>query len=144
VISELGASTGLDEYQPAIVGLSGDRTLQGGRLPPGAVSGEIVDDAGVRRRAEAANSAWVVVLDQAATGGISPVRFLGLDGGTVARPLPPAWPRAPVNDAHDACPACAASQWDEVRPTDGFSRQRTGGWRPMGADADRRVSRLWA
>lgn len=105
-----GASTGLDDYQPAIEGLPGERTVQGGRLPPGAVTGEIVDDAGDRHSVEAANGAWVVVLDQATSGSISPVRFLDADGGTVARPLPTRWHRSPVSDALEACPACAAWQ----------------------------------
>jgi hypothetical protein len=48
---------------------------------------EVVDDAGVRHRAAVANAAWVVVLDQSATGPASPVRFLDNYGRTVGSAL---------------------------------------------------------
>jgi hypothetical protein len=40
------AGTGLSDYRPRQQGLHGDRTLIGGRLAPGAVTPEVIDDAG--------------------------------------------------------------------------------------------------
>jgi hypothetical protein len=125
---EDGGGAVLDDLRPAIVGLRGDRTLQGGRLPPGAVAAEVVDHSGARCAAAAANGVWAVVLDHATRGGASPVRFSDADGATVAVPLPAGWPRTPVDDAREPCPACGATGWDEVRPRDGsFGMQSVGG-----------------
>lgn len=125
--------SGLQGYRPTIEGLTDDRTVQGGALPPGAVAAEVVDDAGVVHAAAAANGAWVVVLDQPATGDTSPVRFLDPQGETVTPPLPAEWSRAPVADAEESCPACGASSWLEVRPLDDSRGARTtdsGAWEP--------------
>jgi hypothetical protein len=126
-----GGGTGLTDYGPAVEGI-GDRTVQGGELPPGAVAAEVVDDAGVRHDAAVANGAWVVVLDQAVRGEDPVVRFADTNGKTIARPLPAKWPRSPVDDAPEPCPACGASEWDEVRPRDDSrgSRSTDGGWEP--------------
>jgi hypothetical protein len=81
---ELGGATVLEGFRPAIVGLVDDRTIQGGLLPPGASGAEVVDDTGVRRRAEAANGAWVDVAgallrrrrvncEASIAGGLAPV-----------------------------------------------------------------------
>jgi hypothetical protein len=43
--------TGLSDYRPVTVGLSGDRVVQGGPLPDGAVAVEIIDDPAKRQRA---------------------------------------------------------------------------------------------
>jgi hypothetical protein len=130
---EAGGATGLADYVPVVEGLSGDRTVQGGLLPPGAVGAEVVDRVGDRRRATAANGAWVVVLDQPVTGELSPVRFVDRDGETVPRPVPDDWARAPVVDLFEPCPACGAIGWDELRPLgDARGRRSTpgGGWEP--------------
>jgi hypothetical protein len=117
--AELGrASTRLEDHAASVIGLEGGRTLQGGRLPEGAVTVEVVDDAGVRHAATAAAGAWLVVLEQPCEGAVSPVCFRSEDGGLVAPELP-SWPRAPILDADDPCPACdLAAGWDEVRPND--------------------------
>jgi hypothetical protein len=118
-----GGGTGLTEYGLAVEGI-GDRTVQGGRLPRGAVVAEVVDDAGVRHAATAANGAWVVVVDQAVRYEDPVVRFADANGKTIARPLPAEWPRSPVDDAPEPCPACGATGWDEVLPLDGSRHGR--------------------
>src|SRR4051812_17711374 len=123
----------IDDDEPAVEGLDGDRTAQGGRLPPGATGAEVVDDAGGRHTATAANGAWVVVLDQPATGEANPVRFVDAAGATVPAPLP-AGPRTAIADAPEPCPACGASGWDQIVPDDrsgGMGRIGPGRW---GAD----------
>ena len=110
--------TRLEGYQPSVEGLLGPRTAQAGRLPPGAVGAEVVDDLGERRRAAAGDGAWVIVLEQPTEGQPSPVRFFDPRGETVARPIPDGWRRTPVADAGEPCPACGASTWDEVEPLD--------------------------
>ncbi len=119
VTGRLGeGGTLLTGYQPSVEGLIERRTVAGGRLAPGAVGAEVVDDLGNRHRATAANGAWVIVLDQPTRGNPPPVRHFDADGGTVAAPLPDEWTRAPVPDAHERCPACGGSTWDEVTPLD--------------------------
>ncbi len=112
------SGTGLDDYQPRHQGLEGDRTLIGGRLPPGAVIAEVVDDAGERHLAAAANEAWIAVLDQPIEGPSAPVCCRDRNGVPVAPPLPADWARSPVLDADEPCPACGGTLWDEVRATD--------------------------
>gem|GEM_PF-5781619 len=108
-----GGGTRLDDHRPVVVGLAGDRTLQGGLLPAGAAAAQVVDDAGVRRLAAASNGAWAIVLDQPCEGRVSPVCYRDADGVTVAPP-PATWARAPVLDADEPCPACGATGWDEA------------------------------
>jgi hypothetical protein len=68
----------------------------------------------------------VIVLDQPTTGSTNPVRFTDSRGQTVAPPLPDDWPRSPVEDAEEPCPACGACAWEQVHPLDG-SRGMSGG-----------------
>ncbi|MDX6681359.1 MAG: hypothetical protein QOG94_1398 [Solirubrobacteraceae bacterium] len=125
-----GGGTMLDGCMPAIVGL-GDRTLQGGRLPDGAVAARVTDDAGVRHDAAAAGGAWAIVLDQPAHGHLSPVCFRSADGELVAPELPATWSRVPVADAPEPCPACdEARGWDEVRAHDESRGTCGAGMRP--------------
>jgi hypothetical protein len=126
-----GAGTMLDDQTPCVIGLAGDRTLQGGVLPAGAVTALVVDDAGVRRAAAAGGGAWAIVLGQPCQGAISPVCFRSWDGELVAPRLPAAWPRAPVADAHEPCPACdEAAGWDEVRANDASRGASRAGMHP--------------
>ncbi len=110
--------TGLDGYRPALAGLSDDRSVHGGLLPPGAVGAEVVDRAGARHAAEAENGVWLIVLDDAATGDSPPVRFFDSAGKTVRSPLPEDWRRADVDDAEEPCPACGSVAWEQVWPSD--------------------------
>jgi hypothetical protein len=114
----------LDDLRPEHVGLADDRMLIGGLLPPGAVSAEVVDDAGERHVAAAANGAYVTVLDQPATGRPCPVCCRDDEGTPVAPGLPASWERTAVLDAEESCPACGAVSWDEVRPNDGSRGSR--------------------
>ena len=52
----------VEEYRPSHLGLDDDRTAVGGRLPPGAASAEVVDDAGERHVAATANGAYVALV----------------------------------------------------------------------------------
>jgi len=108
----------LDDYRPDHLGLPDDRTLLGGRLPPGAVGAEAVDDAGQRITAVAGEGAWVAVLDQPIQGPRAPAWCRDASGAPVAPELPAEWPRTRVAGAKEPCPACGRTVWDEVTPTD--------------------------
>jgi hypothetical protein len=108
----------LDSYRPDHLGLPDDRTLIGGRLPPGAVGAEAVDDAGRRITAVVGGSAWIAVLDQPIQGPRAPVWCWDATGAPVAPDLPQDWPRTRVADANEPCPACGRTVWDEVTPAD--------------------------
>ena len=120
-----GPVTRLDDHVPRIVGLAGDRTLQGGLLPEGAVTALVTDDGGERRLAGAGGGAWAIVLEQACEGHLSPVCFRDADGELVVPRLPADWSRVAVDDADEPCPACGATSWDQIHPTGG-SRGRHG------------------
>lgn len=108
----------LDDRRAAWLGLDANRTLVGGRLPPGAVSAEVVDDTGECHVAATENGAYVAILDEPSRGQRYPVCCRGADGAPVAPTLPLGWTRTAVSDAAETCPACGALAWDEVRPTD--------------------------
>ncbi len=108
----------LDDHRPDHLGLPDDRTLIGGRLPRGAVGAEAVDDVGRRITAAAGEGAWIAVLDQPILGPIAPAWCWDASGAPVAPELPADWPRTRVADAHEPCPACGRTVWDEVTPTD--------------------------
>jgi hypothetical protein len=116
--TERACGTRLDECRPYEAGLADDCTLLGGLLPRGAVSAEVVDDAGERHAAAAANGAYVTVLNQPITGEVCPVCCRDERGAPVAPVLPASWARRAVPDAEEPCPACDAVAWDEVRPDD--------------------------
>jgi len=107
----------LDDYRPGHLGLDGDRTVIGGRLPPRAVGAEVVDDTGRRVTAAVGNGAWLAVLDQPILGPIAPAWCWDADGAAVATPLPADWPRTRVSDAEEPCPACGGTVWDQVTAT---------------------------
>ena len=113
------------------MGLTVDRTLQGGRLPAGAVTAQVTDDAGVRRAAAVAGDAWAVVLEQPCEGRVSPVCFRDASSRLVAPALPADWVRTPVLDAGEACPACGEEAgWDEARAGDASRGMRGPGMEP--------------
>lgn len=120
-----GAGARLDGWQPARQALPGGASVVGGLLPPGAVTAEVIDDAGRRQSTAVANGAYVAVVDQSIRGGSIVVCCRDEHGAPVARPLPASWLRTPVSDACEPCPACEAVGWDEVWPTDGSRGERT-------------------
>jgi hypothetical protein len=122
----------LDDYRPDHVGLEDERTLLGGRLPAGAVAATVLDDNGDRVPAQVGDGAWAVVLEQPTAGERSPVCFRDRDGAPVAPALPAGWPRTPVTDTEECCPACGALAWDVVVPADASrgSRGAHGGSEP--------------
>lgn len=113
-----GGWTLLSEYWSSMEGLTGDRSVEGGRLPPGAVGAEVVDRSGRRHVAASSNGAWVIVLGEPTVGDPRPVRFLDEEGQTVRRPLPDSWPREPLPHRQETCPACGAKGWERARPID--------------------------
>jgi len=108
----------LGRNRPARLGLTGDRAAVGGRLPSGAVSAEVVDDAGKRHVAVVANGTYLAVLDEASHGQGYPVCCRDEDGVPVAPTLPCDWTRIAVSDTEEPCPACGAVAWEVVRPGD--------------------------
>jgi hypothetical protein len=116
--------TRVSDYRPCHQGLSDDRTLLGGRLAPGAVAAEVIDDAGQRHEARTANGAWIAAVDQPIQGPLCPVCCRDAHGQPIAPPLPAGWARAPVLDAAEPCPACGGVEWDQVTPTDDSRGQR--------------------
>ena len=108
----------LEGHQPDQLGLAGDRSLVGGRLPPGAVGAEVIDDAGRRIRATTGNGAWVALLDEP-TVGPQPASWCWDDNGDpIAPELPAGWSRVRVTDADESCPACGRTLWHQVTATD--------------------------
>jgi hypothetical protein len=116
-----------DSYQPIRIGLSDNRTLVGGLLPPGAVSVEVVEATGVRKAAAVGGGSYAVIFE----GGEHSEPALGYRdaaGAFVPRPMPAGYPRQPVTDAEEPCPVCGAVQYDEYFPTEEWrAGQRTEG-----------------
>jgi hypothetical protein len=121
------AETVLDWYWSSMAGLTGERSAEGGLLPPGAVDAEVVDRAGRRHRAASATGAWVIVLNEPTIGDMRPVRFLDAEGNTVRRPVPDGWAREPQPDYHELCPACGNRTWERIRAPDGSAGMRWAG-----------------
>jgi hypothetical protein len=122
----------VDDNRPDHVGLEGERTLLGGRLPAGAVAVTVLDDRGDRVPARVGDGAWAVVLDQPVRGPRSLAGFRDGDGVPAAAPLPADWGLDRVTDSGEACPACGELAWDVVTPTDESrgSRSAAGGMEP--------------
>jgi hypothetical protein len=119
--------TGLDGYRSSMAGLTGERSVEGGYLPPGAVEAEVVDRSGRRHRAACAAGAWIIVLDEPTIGDERPVRFLDGAGNTVPRPIPDGWAREPRPDYQEPCPACGHRTWEQMRAPDGSGGMRWAG-----------------
>jgi hypothetical protein len=106
-----------DRYQPIRIGLSGDRMLFGGLLPPGAVSVEAVEATGVRKAAAIGDGTYAVIFEDREHGEPA-LGFRDAAGAFVHRPLPAEYPHQPVTDAEEPCPVCGAVQYDEYFPTE--------------------------
>jgi hypothetical protein len=106
-----------DRYQPIRIGLSDDRMLFGGLLPPGAVSVEAVEATGVRKAAAVGGGTYAVIFED----GEHDEPALGYRDGAgafVHRPMPAEYPHHPVTDAEEPCPVCGAVQYEEYFPTE--------------------------
>lgn len=107
-----------DRYGPVKTWLPGDRSLVGGMMAPGAVSVDVVDDAGVPVAAVVGAGAYAAVLEQPIDGHEPIVCCRDAAGRPVRRPLAGDYPCAPVPDAAEPCPACGAIDYEECRPTE--------------------------
>ena len=114
-----------DRYQPIRVGLSGDRMLFGGLLPPGAVSVEAVEATGVRKAAAVGGGTYVVIFEDGEHSEPA-LGYRDAAGAFVHRPMPAEYSHQPVPDAEEPCPVCGAVQYEEYFPTEDW---RAGGGR---------------
>ena len=118
-----------DRYQPIRIGLSDERMLFGGLLPPGAVSAEAIEATGVRKAAAVSDGTYAVILEDGQHGEPA-LGYHDAAGAFVHRPMPAAYPHQVVPDVEEPCPVCGAVQYDEYFPDRGLA-----GWaRHQGTD----------
>jgi hypothetical protein len=89
-----------DRYQPIRLGLSDERMLFGGLLPPGAVSVEVVEATGVRKAAAVGGGSYAVIFEDGEHGEPA-LGYRDAAGGFVHRPMPAEYPHQPVTDAEE-------------------------------------------
>jgi hypothetical protein len=106
-----------DRYQPIRLGLSQERMLFGGLLPPGAVSVEAVEATGARKLAAVGGGTFSVIFEDGEPGEPA-LGYRDAADLFVHRPMPGEYPRQPVPDAEEPCPVCGAVQYDEYFPTE--------------------------
>ena len=106
-----------DRYQPIRIGLSDERMLFGGLLPPGAVSVEAVEATGVRKAAAVGGGTYAVIFEDGEHSEPS-LGYRDEAGAFVHRPMPAAYPHQPVTDAEEPCPVCGAVEYEEYFPTE--------------------------
>lgn len=106
-----------DRYEPIRIGLSDERMLFGGLLPPGAVSVEAVEATGVRKAAAVAGGTYAVIFEDREHSEPA-LGYRDAAGAFVHRPMPAEYPHQPVTDAEEPCPVCGAVQYDEYFPTE--------------------------
>jgi hypothetical protein len=106
-----------DRYQPIRIGLSDDRMLFGGLLPPGAVSVEAVEASGVRKAAAVAEGTFAVIFEDGEHGEPA-LGFRDATGGFVHRPLPAEYPHETITDAEEPCPVCGQIAYEQYFPTE--------------------------
>lgn len=106
-----------DRYQPICIGLSDDRMLFGGLLPPGAVSVEAVEATGVRKAASVGGGSYAVIFDDGEHSEPA-LGYRDAAGAFVHRPMPAEYAHQPVTDAEEPCPVCGAVQYEEYFPTE--------------------------
>jgi hypothetical protein len=114
-----GSGTFIEDYQPVREGLTRRRMVYGGLLPPGATAVALLDATGAEHPAAVAKGAWIGVVDDGDRLDGCKVRYKDVQGEFVAPPLPPHWPREPVEDATQDCPVCGSRAWDVVTALDG-------------------------
>jgi hypothetical protein len=106
-----------DKYQPIRIGLSDERMLFGGLLPPEAVSVEAVEATGVRKTAAVGGGTYAVIFEDREHGEPA-LGYRDAAGAFVHRPMPAEYPHQPVTDAEEPCPVCGAVQYEEYFPTE--------------------------
>jgi hypothetical protein len=106
-----------DRYQPIRIGLSDERMLLGGLLPPGAVSVEAVQATGDRNAAAVGGGTYAVIFEDREHGEPA-LGYRDAVGAFVHRPMPAEYPHRPVTDAEEPCPVCGAVQYEEYFPTE--------------------------
>jgi hypothetical protein len=106
-----------DRYEPIRIGLSDDRMLFGGLLPPGAVSVEAVEATGVWKAAAVGGGTYAVIFEDRQHSEPA-LGYRDAAGAFVHRPMPAEYPHQPVTDAEEPCPVCGAVQYDEYFPTE--------------------------
>jgi hypothetical protein len=106
-----------DRYQPIRIGLSDERMLFGGLLPPGAVRVEAVEATGLRKAAAVGGGTYAVIFEDGEHSEPA-LGYRDAAGAFVHRPMPAEYPHQPVTDAEEPCPVCGAVQYDEYLPTE--------------------------
>ena len=115
----VGGGVGLrddDLFGPGAASVDVDHCVVGGRLPPGAVSAEVVDDRGLRVSAVVADGVYAAMLEQPHEGRDPIVCCRDADGHFVRRPPAADYRSVRVTDTDEPCPACGATDWDEYTP----------------------------
>jgi hypothetical protein len=106
-----------DTYQPIRIGLSDERMLFGGLLPPGAVSVEAVEATGVRTAAAVGGGTYAVIFEDREHSEPA-LGYRDAAGAFVHRPMPAEYQHRQVTDAEEPCPVCGAVQYEEFFPTE--------------------------
>jgi hypothetical protein len=106
-----------DPYQPIRIGLTGERMLFGGLLPPGAVSVEAVEATGKRKVAAVGGGTYAVIFEDGEFGEPA-LGYRDTTGAFVHRPMPAEYAHQAVTDAEEPCPVCGAVQYEEYFPTE--------------------------
>jgi hypothetical protein len=106
-----------DRYEPIRIGLSDERMLFGGLLPPGAVSVEAVEATGVRKPAAVGDGTYAVIFEDGEPSEPA-LGYRDAAGLFVHRPMPAEYRHQPVTDAEEPCPVCGAVQYEEYFPTE--------------------------
>ena len=97
----------------AAEGVSDGRFAFSGRLPRGATRAFAVLPSGEEVEAACADGEFRVICE-VVDPHRPPVRFEDDSGAIVRRQRPAEWPREPVDDATEPCPACGALAWDVI------------------------------
>ncbi len=105
-----------DPFHPESASVDEDHCVVGGRLPPGAVSAEVVDDRGSRVTATVADGVYAAMLEQPNEGREAVVCCRDANDDFVRRPWAADYPSVRVTDTTEPCPACGEADWDEYTP----------------------------
>lgn len=93
----------------------GDGSAVAGRLPPRAVSAEVLDPGGDWHQAITAGGAWLAVLSSPFIMYPPVARFGGPRGGRVRVPRPEDAEVVRLDDVGRDCPACGEADWEQLR-----------------------------